>query len=114
MQNKKYLKEHFFDNQKVIIDGIPINPCQRYSFNMTDHEERGEAELNDWWDKPYILIDFLEQEPYIEFYHRMKRSKLKFGLKNTLQDIDILLNAWMVVHGTEVVTKGCFPLLMKQ
>jgi len=55
------------------IDGIYINPKLPYAFDITPHEERDD-EMNDWWYKPYIIIDELQQESWIEHYCRLKQD----------------------------------------
>ncbi len=60
-----------------VVDGIYINPQLPKDFDITPHDERDE-EMNWWWDKPYILIDELEQESWEEHYYRLK-SDDEFG-----------------------------------
>jgi len=74
MQEDKYLEKHYFVNQKIIVEGIPVNPLQREYFDMTDNEEREELEVSHWWGKPYIVSDFIDQESYIEHYYRLKND----------------------------------------
>lgn len=73
----KYLKKHRFQNQKSVIDGIPINPILRDEFDMTDNEERPQDEISDWWDKPYIITEVLDEEntTYEEYLGRSKEYK---------------------------------------
>ncbi len=54
------------------IDGVIINPELPEDFDITPNDERSEEEINNWWDKPYILIDELEQESWEEHYYRLK------------------------------------------
>ncbi|GGD49390.1 hypothetical protein GCM10012288_24350 [Malaciobacter pacificus] len=66
------------------IDGVIINPELPENFDITPNDERSEEEINNWWDKPYILIDELEQESWEEHYHRLKSydwSDEKIGSK---------------------------------
>ena len=53
------------------IDGILVNPKLPEDFDITPHEERDKNELHEWWDKPYIVVEELEQESWIEHYHRL-------------------------------------------
>jgi hypothetical protein len=52
-------------------DGIYINPKLPTDFDITPHDKR-DNEMNWWWNKPYIVIDELEQETYEEHYYRLK------------------------------------------
>lgn len=54
------------------IDGVIINPELPEDFDITPNDERSEEEINNWWNKPYILIDELQQESWEEHYHRLK------------------------------------------
>jgi hypothetical protein len=66
------------------IDGVIINPELAENFDITPNYERSEEEINNWWDKPYILIDELQQESWEEHYHRLKSydwSDEKIGSK---------------------------------
>lgn len=71
---KKFKKKHYFDNQKTVVDGIPINPTLRWDFDITPNDDRENIELENWWDKPYICVDILEQEPWIEHSIRLKNE----------------------------------------
>ena len=65
------------------LDGIYINPELPEDFDITPHDERDE-DMNWWWDKPYILIDELENESWEEHYYRLKSydwSDEKIGTK---------------------------------
>lgn len=68
----KYLKKHRYQNQKNVIDGIPIDPILRDEFDVTDNDERPQMEINDWWDKPYIRTDTWgdDEETYEEYFGR--------------------------------------------
>lgn len=71
----KYLKKHRYQNQKNVIDGIPIDPILRDEFDMTDNEERPDLEINDWWGKPYIITDTLDDiETFEELLARAKEE----------------------------------------
>jgi hypothetical protein len=37
---KKYKKRHWIENQKIIIQGIPVNPTLLDDFDCTSHDER--------------------------------------------------------------------------
>ncbi len=55
------------------IDGIFINPILPDEFDVTAHEDRDE-DMNWWWNKPYIVIEELTQESWIEHYYRLKNE----------------------------------------
>jgi hypothetical protein len=69
---EKYKKKHYPENQKMIVEGIPVNPILRDSFDFTPHDERDKDEINDWWNLPYIKIIPFHQESWIEHYHRLR------------------------------------------
>ena len=53
------------------IDGIYVNPELPEDFDFTPNEERDKEELYEWWDKPYIEIEELDQESWAEHYYRL-------------------------------------------
>lgn len=55
MNISPYLEEHYYENQKNTIEGIPIDPVMREDFNKTPHKQRDPKELADWSLKPYIV-----------------------------------------------------------
>ncbi|WP_456391212.1 hypothetical protein [Hydrogenimonas sp.] len=75
------------------IDGIKINPELPENFDCTPNDERSSEELDEWWEKPYILITELSLESWPEYYHRLKYehgcnddeigTKEEFEKKNT-------------------------------
>ena len=48
---------HRMANQTEFAGGFAVNPCQRPDFDNTPNEIRETAELDDWWDRPYILAE---------------------------------------------------------
>ncbi len=44
------------------INGIPINPELSKNFDQTDNERRSEDELDQWWNRPYIVTQTLGQD----------------------------------------------------
>jgi hypothetical protein len=67
------------------IDGIYINPQLPEDFDITPHDERDE-DMNWWWDKPYILVNELEQESWEEHYYRLKACDWSDELIGTKKD----------------------------
>jgi len=55
------------------IDGVFVNPQLPENFDSTAHEDRDEISLS-WWDKPYIVVESLKQESWIEHYMRLKNE----------------------------------------
>lgn len=37
-----------------VIDGIKVNPDLPEDFDCTPHDERDRAELEEWWDIPFV------------------------------------------------------------
>jgi len=70
-KNDPYSERHYYSNQ-TLIEGIPIEPVMRYYFDMTPNDERPRAEINDWWDKPYITVQGFIRDTYKEYLERMK------------------------------------------
>lgn len=56
--------EHYFCNQKDVIDGIAINPILPLDFWCTAHNEREQVELIEWWDRPFIRSEEQESKIY--------------------------------------------------
>lgn len=67
-----FKQEHYFKNQKNIIDGIAINPILPEDFWNTAHEDRENVELDEWWERPFIATQEFLEESYNEYYNRMK------------------------------------------
>lgn len=55
------------------IDGIFVNPNLPDDFDITPNEEKDSSSLW-WWGKPYIIIESLRQESWIEHYSRLKNE----------------------------------------
>lgn len=64
---KKYRSENYYANQKLIISGVPINPKMRVGFDNTEHKKRAAKEVEDWFNKPYIVTDTFPEISYIEY-----------------------------------------------
>ncbi len=67
-----FKKKHYFKNQKNIIDGIAIDPILPEEFWSTAHEDREKVELDEWWERPFIVTQGYEEESYQEYFSRMK------------------------------------------
>ena len=50
-----YEEKHYYENQKVFDDGIPIDPVQRADFDCTPNELRDPRENQDWWGRAFIV-----------------------------------------------------------
>lgn len=69
--NDPYAERHYYESQRKI-EGIPLNPVQRYYFDMTPNEERDQREVDDWWDQPYIVTEVFEKDIYKDYLVRTK------------------------------------------
>ena len=67
-----FKKKHYFKNQKNIIDGIAIDPILPEEFWSTAHEDREKVELDEWWERPFIVTQGYDEESYQEYFSRMK------------------------------------------
>lgn len=86
------------------IDGIMINPKLRKYFDSTPNENRSQKEIDKFWNKPYIVIEELEQETWEEHYHRLKTPPNAFTdeaigtkeeyLKKLKEEKNSWLEAW--------------------
>ena len=56
---------------EFIKDGIFVNPTLPDEFDVTPHNER-DAQMQLWWNKPYIIIEDLSPESYIEHINRIE------------------------------------------
>ena len=56
-----YQDDHRRANQINVMDGIPINPILRPGFDDTPNELRDIAETQDWWGKPYIVTETVDE-----------------------------------------------------
>lgn len=54
MEIDDYEPRHRPENQ-TLVRGVPVNPTLREAFDCTPHEERDLLELEDWWDRPYVV-----------------------------------------------------------
>ncbi len=52
-----YEEKHYYENQKVFDNGIPINPVMRTNFDMTPNECRDPREKRDWWYRAFIVTN---------------------------------------------------------
>ena len=69
-----FKKKHYFKNQKNIVDGIAIDPILPDDFWNTAHEDREKVELDEWWERPFIVTQGYDEESYEEFYARMESN----------------------------------------
>ncbi|WP_116304281.1 hypothetical protein [Alkalilimnicola ehrlichii] len=69
-----YLPEYRPQAQELI-DGIPINPKLRRSFETTDNGQRDPAEVRDWWGLPFIRSEefYVPDASYADFCQRLER-----------------------------------------
>ena len=67
-----FKKKHYFKNQTNIVDGIAIDPILPDDFWNTAHEDRERIELEEWWERLFILTKGYEEESYQEYFSRMK------------------------------------------
>lgn len=67
-----FKKKHYFKNQKNIVEGIAIDPTLPEDFWSTAHEDRERIELDEWWERPFIVTQGYDEESYEEYYSRMK------------------------------------------
>ncbi|OCL89600.1 hypothetical protein N3114_12545 (plasmid) [Aliarcobacter butzleri] len=72
----KFKEEHYYKNQKNIVEGIAIDPILPDDFWSTAHQDREKIELDEWWGKPFILTQGYHEESYEEYYLRMKSDKI--------------------------------------
>lgn len=90
--------------QTFEIDGVLVNPKLRKYFDSTPNDKRSQKEINEFWRKPYIIIEELEQETWEEHYHRLKTPPCAFAdeqigtkeqyLKRLEAEKSNWLNAW--------------------
>jgi hypothetical protein len=66
-----YEDSHRYDNQINFVDGIPLNPSLRSDFDMTPNEYREQLEINDWWNKPFIVTQETPSETWEEYDTRL-------------------------------------------
>lgn len=65
-----YLAKHRPANQ-LLVEGIPVNPNLRWGFDWPKSNSlRDPQELQDWWKRPYIVIDTWEEREDRERYRR--------------------------------------------
>ncbi len=67
-----FKKKHYFKNQTNIVDGIAIDPILPDDFWNTAHEDREKIELDEWWERPFIITQGYDEESYEKYYSRMK------------------------------------------
>ncbi len=73
LKNDPYAERHYFKNQEKV-EGIPINPIQRFYFDMTPNENRDLREIDDWWNEPYITTQNFGMDSHKEYVIRMGES----------------------------------------
>ncbi len=66
-----YQARHFIENQETM-DGIPIDPIQRQSFDITPNDDRPQREIDEWWDVKYIVTQSFGRDTYQEYSKRVE------------------------------------------
>lgn len=93
-----YESKYYRENQKNIIDGIPIDPILRDNFNSIEHRLRDKKELIDWWGKPFIYTIIFNEINYFD-YCNTSESFLEDKLLETIEEfttrIDKEREAWL-------------------
>lgn len=69
-----FKKKHYFKNQKNIVYGIAVDPILPDDFWNTAHEDREKIELDEWWERPFIVTQGYDEESYEEFCARMESN----------------------------------------
>lgn len=65
-----YLLKHRPQHQ-LLVEGIPVNPIVRWGFEWPNSNAlRDPLEQQDWWKRPYIVIDTWEEREERERYRR--------------------------------------------
>lgn len=67
-----FKKKHYFKNQKNIIDGIAIDPVIPKKFWSMAHDRREQIELDEWWERPFIVTQGFFHESYDAYCARVK------------------------------------------
>lgn len=49
-----YEERHRPANQRQV-RGVPVDPLLRETFEITPHDERDPLEIEDWWNRPFIV-----------------------------------------------------------
>jgi len=95
--NDPYAERHFFENQRKI-EGIPVNPIQRFYFDLTPNEERPGREVDEWWGEPYITTQGFGKDFYEDYCERMKDSGVletkDEWVKRKSKEFDQWIEAW--------------------
>lgn len=59
-----FKKKHYFKNQKNIVYGIAVDPILPDDFWNTAHEDREKIELDEWWERPFIVTQVHTPEQF--------------------------------------------------
>ena len=100
-----YEERHYIDNQESV-EGVIINPVQRYDFDFTNNEEREQREIDEWWDVKYINAFPYIGDTYLEYVGRMGESEVESETEFDLRMMKSQRN-WFVSYpnGMEYVVR---------
>lgn len=85
VEMSEYKPENHFDNQdEWVTEQIPLNPKLRDDFDETPNESRDDLEIEHWWNKPYIVAQFvtLTDRNYSAFVKRLE----SYSSENTVSE----------------------------
>ena len=83
-----FKKKHYFKNQKNIVYGIAVDPILPDDFWNTAHEDREKIELDEWWERPFIVTQGYDEERAMKsFMHEwnLMLMKQKMNIMKELQ-----------------------------
>jgi hypothetical protein len=77
-----YPSKYLFENQENIVDGVAINPLLSDDFYDTEHDNRHELELSNWWNRAYITTEKFVKDSYEEYCERMTEFNVNYKLES--------------------------------
>ena len=81
-----YIESNRYCNQENWIKGIPLNPLLRDDFDSTPNDEREPLEIEDWWNKPYIVT--YSWDDMNESWDQYKARMTQYGYDETSMDTE--------------------------
>src|SRR5690554_3149029 len=79
-----YKNEYRLKEQVRVVDGVPVNPKQRYYFDSLNNGLRPTLEKNDWFGVPYIVSCSVIDNHKSKTYKKRVNYLKSVGMENNL------------------------------
>ena len=77
-----YPSKYLFENQENIVDGVAVDPLLAYEFSDTEHDNRHDLELLNWWGRSYITTEKFGEDNHEEYCKRMTEFNADYKVES--------------------------------